>query len=881
MKHLVFVVAFLLVSSASALAGATSYVFRPPASGPTTRQWSDPMQWLPNGVPGPGDSAVVDLGQLGNTYGLEADQVTVLSLTLNGSLGSPELVGSGVTIQAGGTFDWQGGGTSANITLLPGVTATFESGIHWLDGAMFTNGGTITWTGGLLLGNGDAVFTNSNTGSITMTAGTTGFAGQVNSCDFYNEGTLDVTGSGTVSSGASYGAAWGFHNSGTLSLGAGITLELVNALNTQHSLDGGQILGMGTLLFDEPDVTKNDSLLTLNGTTSLAAGVTLAFAPGVTVNAGASGAILEGPGTLLWTGGQLIDSAQGDVDNNQPSLTWASNLVVHLTGSALKDFAGAYVISAAPVTWDAGPLGLDGHSYFTNDGTFTAAGDFGINPATIGAASTFENHGTLVKSSGTGTLTVNNVTVLNYGTIDAASGTISLFTTSGTADVLEAGSTLKGSIVATCEVSLAGTSTVAAGATLELADDGMGDQAILDGSGTLGGPGTVKIHGASIVASSGGAITFASGGQVVLAANATTTRLTVDNPPSAMTFAGTTSWTGGNLEIWDGTVVNSGAWTTTAGATLTNNGGGSLFSNTGAFTASPGASATLELLAPFSNAGAMVFASGTTHFGNSGYVQTAGTTTLAGGGATTQDLNTLTDYNAFDIQGGTLGGAGTVDAPVTCEGTLAPGTSSAAGTLTVTKTYVQSSTGTLAVNLGGTQAGAEFDVLAVSGDVTLDGKLTVGLLGSYEPAVGDTYKILRSASANPVTGTFVTVNMPAGVTLTATYDPNDVTLGITSVSMPDAGSGSGGASSSSASSSGTAAGGASSSSASGSSASSSGASSSGGAPDAGATGGGSSTGGASQSGSCALGTLASDRGAGWLFVACALGAAVARRRRSR
>ncbi len=864
-SRLLFLAVFLLVSSVSALAGATDYNYEPPASGTTTRFWSDPTQWSPQGVPGPGDTATVDLQMY--SYGLEVDGATVLGLTLNGSLTTSELVGSGVTIQAGGNFDWKGGGTSANITLLPGATGTFEGSTHRLDGATFTNGGGITWTGGLLLGDQGAVFQNN--GALSIKAGsTTGFASQVDSCDFYNAGTLNVTGSGTVNGGGPESPVWGFHNSGTVSLGAGTTLEWQNALDTQHSLDaGGQITGMGTLLFDEPDITQNYAVLTLNGTTAVAAGATLSFSTGAQVNAGDAGATIQGPGRLLWTGGQLIASSPSGTDDMQPSLTWASNLVVHLTGSAVKDLAGAYVISSAPVTWDAGPLGMDGHGYFTNNGTFTAAGDLGTNPTTPGVASTFENHGTLVKSSGTGTLTVNSVTVLNYGTIDGASGTISLFTTSGSADVLEAGSTLKGSIVSTCEVSLSGTSTVAAGSTFELGNDGMGDQAILDGSGTLGGPGTVEIDGASIVASSGGAITFASGGQVALAANSVTTTFSVDDPPSAITFAGTTSSTGGDLEIWDGTVVSSGAWTTTAAATLTNNGGGSLFSNTGTFTANPGASATLALLAPFTSAGAMVFASGTTEFGDSGYVQTVGTTMLVGGDVMTQDVT----YSTVDIQGGTLGGAGTIDGFVTCEGTIAPGTSSKAGTLTITQTYVQSSTGTFAVSLGGTQAGSEFDVLAVGGDVTLDGSLTVALLGGYEPAVGDTYRVLASGGADPNAGMFATVNVPAGVMLTTTYNPNDVKLGITDVSMPDAGAPDAGTTAGS--------GGTSTAGSGGTSTAGTGGATSGGDPDAGGGGGNSS----SSSGSCAVGSLASSGDAGWLLVACAgvLGAAAARRRRSR
>ena len=270
----------------------------------------------------------------------------------------------------------------------------------------------------------------------------------------------------------------------------------------------------------------------------------------------------------------------------------------------------------------------------------------------------------------------------------------------------------------------------------------------------------------------------------------------------------------------------------------------------------------------------MVFASGTTELGDSGYVQTAGTTMLTGGDVMTQNVT----YSTVDIQGGTLGGAGTIDGFVTCEGTIAPGTFSKAGTLTITQTYVQSSTGTLAVSLGGTQAGSEFDVLAVGGDVTLDGSLTVALLGGYEPAVGDTYEVLTSGGADPDTGMFATVNMPAGVVLTTTYDPNDVKLGITEVSMPDAGApdagttaGSGGTST--AGTGGTSTAGSGGTSAAGTGGATSGATSGGGS---GAGGGGGNS--SSSSGSCAAVGAPASGGGAWLLIACAGLAAAARGR---
>ncbi|HEX8791438.1 MAG TPA: hypothetical protein VF765_10850, partial [Polyangiaceae bacterium] len=447
-----------------------------------------------------------------------------------------------------------------------------------------------------------------------------------------------------------------------------------------------------------------------------------------------------------------------------------------------------YVISNAPVVWDQGQFGIGDSAYFTNNATFTANGDLAIasSPTSTNGYSTLENRGTFVKATGSGALTVSDLSFVQYGTLSAGSGSIVLVKNGNGPNVLEAGSTISGPVTAYDEVSLAGASTVGSGATLEIGNDGNGDQGLLDGSGTLGGSGTVKIDGGAVNAGAMQSITFASGGNVALTANAATSTFTVD-PQGTMTFAGTTAWTGGTVEIIDGTVTNSGTWTASTPGVFTYNTSSSVFSNKGTFTADPGASATLQLLATMQNAGTWVLKSGTTQFGFYGYTQTAGTTTLAGGGATTSNGAMPPVYYAFDIQGGSLTGAGTVDAPVTAEGTVAPGSATSAGTLTVTQAYTQSATGTLAIGLGGVQAGTQFDVLAVGSDVTIAGTLSVSLLGGYVPAVGSSYKVLTSASSNADQGQFATVNQPNGVTLTTTYDANDVTLGVTSVSIPDAG----------------------------------------------------------------------------------------------
>jgi hypothetical protein len=802
------------------------------------------MNWSPNGQPGSGDTVAIH----GPAQPIGVDSAAASGLA-GLSLSNAALTGGTISVTSG-AFTWTSGTISLVLTLGPGVTSTM-SGTVELAGGEIDNAGTFNWTGGMLQGDGGAVL--RNTGTFVIALGTTSFVygSGLNTCDFYNAGTLNLTGSGKTTNPV---GMWGFHNAGTIHFTSTGTLEWQTSSNTQHTLDdGGTITGGGTLLFDESADPTLTSVLTVNGTTSIGTGATLQFGTGVDVTVGASGGTLKGPGTLVWTGGHIDGTAQ---EAMQPALTWDASLPVHLTGPDVKDTAASHIVSNAKITWDQGDLGIGSFSYFTNAGTLTAAGDLDIvaGPSSTEGYSKLENRGSIVKSTGSGKLTVDPLSILNYGTVHAASGSIALVSIGDGPNVLEDGSTLQGSIAAYCEVDLAGSSTVAAGSALELGNDGT-HASTLAGSGSLGGAGTVTIDGAAIQAGAMDTITFASGGQVVLANNAALTTFSVDGQ-GALDFAGTTAWTGGALEIETGTVTNSGAWTTKTAGSFTVNSSGSAFSNTGSWTSDPGGAGTVDLEVVVTNAGTVTATSGTLLFGRD-YTQTAGKTVLAGGSVAAHDTSMPPNPHTIDIQGGSLEGAGMVDAVVTNEGTVAPGSAKKAGTLTITQTYTQSATGTLAVALGGTAPGT-FDVLATNGDVTLDGDLAVTLLPGYVPSTGDSYKVLVSAGADPDQGMFAKVDEPAGVTLTTTYDPNDVVLGVTGVMLPDGGMGGGGAGGSGGSgASGTGAGG-------------------GGA----GTGTGGSAGGGGKSCSCeAAGADGAWGGAGGLALACALAAAVERRRR--
>jgi hypothetical protein len=125
-----------------------------------------------------------------------------------------------------------------------------------------------------------------------------------------------------------------------------------------------------------------------------------------------------------------------------------------------------------------------------------------------------------------------------------------------------------------------------------------------------------------------------------------------------------------------------------------------------------------------------------------------------------------------DLEAGTLSGSGTIDASVRNAAEIDVGGPGAAGLLTITGNYTQTSSGVLSLGIGGYNAGTDFGQLAVGGTATLDGTLNVSLLNGFVPQSGDAFAILTFASES---GTFATLNVDAAF-LPPFYDLMDVTL---------------------------------------------------------------------------------------------------------
>ena len=110
-----------------------------------------------------------------------------------------------------------------------------------------------------------------------------------------------------------------------------------------------------------------------------------------------------------------------------------------------------------------------------------------------------------------------------------------------------------------------------------------------------------------------------------------------------------------------------------------------------------------------------------------------------------------------------MGGSGTIVGSLTLGsgGTLSPGLSP--GRLTIGSNVVLASGSNLALELGGTTAGSQYDQLSIGGSLTLGGAtLNVALVNGFSLSVGQTFYVLdRTGTDVSLTGAFA--NAPSNI----------------------------------------------------------------------------------------------------------------------
>src|ERR1035437_6753636 len=539
----------------------------------------------------------------GSTVTVAANGVLVFNsnVTISGAL-----TNAGTVRLASGNLQLSGcAGGSPQLINLPGALVDIQADVS-IDtacgDAAFLNLGTVRKSGGL--------------GTSTMNP------------VFNNYGLLDVqTGTISLNNGGS--------GDGLFAAQPGATLKFASSYAAGS---GSQVIGDGTNLLSSGTFTLNGLVTSSN---ARLAGATLAGTNGVIA------------GVMTWVSGSIAAGS---------SLTVATNGVLALAGNNGGDYnlSGA-LTNAGTLRLLSGNLQLycnPGYLVNLPGALVDLTGDVSIDRGCGGEL--FVNLGTVRKSGGTGTSTINPV-FNNLGLLDVQSGTVSLY--GGGSG--ENGAVFRSEVGATLKV--ANSYTAKSGSQLT----GDGTNLLSGGTFTLNGLVTgsnARLAGAALAGTNGvitGVMTWTSGsiaaGSTLTVANSGALVLAGNNGGDyslygALTNAGTIRLVSGNLQLYcnPGYLLNlPGALVDLTGNVSIDRGcGGELFVNLGTVRKS-GGTGTSTINPVFNNLGLLDVQSGT--------VNLYGNYSLAGG-ALNFGLTSLTNFGRVHLSGspavlaGTFGG---------------------------------------------------------------------------------------------------------------------------------------------------------------------------------------------------------------------------------
>ncbi len=315
-----------------------------------------------------------------------------------------DLTGGNNNVTFTGTYTGTGGGqvqlNSGTLNVgVAGATFGFAAGLfQWTGGNIaVASGSTFTNTGSLTLGNSAEVTLSGNAvnqGQVDQTgagnlaintfdnqagatydlSGTGGLTIESYNEAFTDEGTFQMTGSGTVALGCEFDLQGGTveADSGTLALASEF-----GGTSTGGTFDVAQ----GAIV----DLTGGNNNVTFTGTYTGTGGGQVQLNSG-TLNVGVAGATFGfAAGLFQWTGGNIA-VASGGTFTNTGSLTLSNSATVKLLGPAVNQgqvdqtgsgnvaFGGGTFDNQAGATYDlSGTGGLTTASYpqaFTDEGTF-------------------------------------------------------------------------------------------------------------------------------------------------------------------------------------------------------------------------------------------------------------------------------------------------------------------------------------------------------------------------------------------------------------------------------------------------------------------------------------------------------------------------------
>ncbi|HEU5123205.1 MAG TPA: CARDB domain-containing protein [Verrucomicrobiae bacterium] len=775
----------------------------------------------------------------GNFNGIGTVQLSgAINATINGVANwSGGSIGNDSTLAINGTVNWSGGSINSGsiLTVTPGAILIFSGGTHDLPGTTLENFGTVIWTQGSLRGgNGTAInnsglwrvegddafngavlggtsfFTNTGTFRKIIDTGTTTFSGVA----VHNTGLIDVQ-SGIVNLGGGLSGSGNYDGTGAIQLSG-----LVNAtMSGTANWSGGNISSdsslaiAGTVNWLGGTVNSGSTLSVVPGGTLILSGGTHDF-PGTTLN---------NAGSVLWTGGSLRGGNGTAVNNvgvwtiqgnNSFSGTVFGGSSAFTNSGVLRKTAvtGTTTFSAVPLhntgTIDVQSGTLNLNSALTGAGEFSGAGFLQLNGfVNIVASGSLNWSGGSVTAGSSLTLATNSTLNLLGGTHDFPGSTLNNFGSVIWSDGSVRGG--QGTVVNNFGVWLARSDDSFSGAvfggassftnsgifrkamapgksdysatpmhnvgTIDVQSGTVNFQDGLTGNGFFSGAGFLQFGGMIDAVVNGTMNWYAtsgttSGSVLTVATNSTLNIVggTHDFPGSTLNNFGLVNWTNGAIRGGLGTLIrNAGQWTLRSDDSFsgTTFGGTSTFTNSGTLRKieSTGVS---TLTAAFYNSGTIDLQSGRISF-NGTALQSAGEFGLNGGSVTFSE--------PFEMRGGLLWGTNSISGTVTNNGIIKPG-GDAAGLLTISGSYIQTAQGRLDLQLGGTNAGVNYDRLAVSGAARFDGAMDLTLLDPFFPAESEAFRVITFGS---FTGDFANVEglvISTNLALQANYSANALDL---------------------------------------------------------------------------------------------------------
>lgn len=547
-------------------------------------------------------------------------------------------------------------------------------------------GAAINWSGdgGIMMGAGGEIRNaDSSKFTISNNQSITLIGG---TASVRNEGVIEKTSSGTTSM-----VGVSLVNTGTLDIKSGtFSVDKVDNL-PDGTLSGGKwiVRAGATLDFSGATVTMNEAEVTLEGAGSSFS----AFTDNISVN-GATGTISLLDGRALTTAGDFTNEGALVVGTGSAFMVASGSSLTNFTAATKTLTGGAYDL--------AGTLTFDGADVVTLGAEVTLRGtgggienEFGANALLQSSAgtNTIASGGMLAIRDAVTFTTGGDMLVASGGMLDIDTGTtfkvasgFDLLNISSSGVLNDAGVVLRG----TLQADNADVVEIGAGADLTLDGDG---SSLLNGAGMSAFAGLERIDSGSFTI---------KGGRDLTVSNST-----------PFTVSGAT----GKLTVGPRATVDG------PGPGM---GDRSELTVTGDIEQSAGAVRVDDALVSVG--------------GSAGYTQSGGVLTLANAGELA-----FTGAGSYTQTGGTLAGTGKIMGSAVINGTLSPGES--AGAITVTGDVTVRPDAIFEFEI---ISASEFDQLIVDGSVTFEGPdggkggavLRVRALSGYAAVIGDTFEVI-------------------------------------------------------------------------------------------------------------------------------------------